>query len=85
MDQSRRNTVGSIHSLFILKCVYIMDPEAKDVCRVIVRNRRDGMMLIPAKVVEKGEQLDEVVIIAMAMVDRGLEEVVPDREGGEAP
>ena len=82
IDQSRCNTDGLSHSLFILKCVDIMDPEARNVCRVIVKNKLEGRIRIPLEVVEKGERLS-VVIIAAAMVGRVLVEVVPDQDGGE--
>ena len=85
IDQSWHESVGSSHSLFILKCVDIIDPEARDVCRVIVKNKREGKILISLEVVEKGEQLGEIVVILMAMVDRVLVEVVPDQKGGAAP
>lgn len=57
------------HVNFTHRCVDVSDSEQRLVSKVVVREYRKMTIEIPVKIIASKEQLDELIVVSMAVTD----------------
>lgn len=60
---------------FTLKCTDLTDDEKRVCCQVVMTSYNDGRIEIPLRIISNFEQLEEVVTVATAVMDRYRDEL----------
>lgn len=68
-DRGSYNKGGKPHVKFTLRCVDVSDSEKRLVSKVVVKGYSSATIEIPVQIVANKKQLDELVVVSVAVMD----------------